>query len=130
MRRVAFAAAVIAVGLVAHSSGGSCGGRSSNSSGSGRRPARVEEPCRIRTSRKSRDSCSQNYYKFLGELWDVSGLPLSWGTDAVTDFLAGWKVIPVKTFRHGYRRKKIGRDAVFRQTWAAVVAAPAPQKSS
>ena len=26
------------------------------------------------------------------------------GPDAVTDFLAGWKVSPVKTFREGYRR--------------------------
>ena len=42
--------------------------------------------------------------KFLGELWDVSGLPLSWGPEAVTDFLAGWKVSPVRTFRQGYRR--------------------------
>ena len=115
-------------------------------------------------------------YKFLGELWDVSGLTLSWGPDAVTDFLAGWKVIPVKTFRQGHRRtwivratdqpmstklqhefglavikrtvmlktrqnqeiqkwmpaseqKKTGRDAVFPQTWAAVVAALAPHKT-
>ena len=29
----------------------------------------------------------ENYNKFLGELWDVSGLPLSWGPDAVTDCL-------------------------------------------
>ena len=40
----------------------------------------------------------ENYTKFLGELWDVSGLPLSWGPDAVTDFLAAWKVSHVKTF--------------------------------
>ena len=44
----------------------------------------------------------ENYTKFLGELRDVSGLPLSWGPDVVTDFLAGWKVSPVKTFRQGY----------------------------
>ena len=50
-----------------------------------------------------------DYNKFLGELWDVSGLPLSWGPAAVTDFLAGWKVIPVKTFRQGYRRTWVVR---------------------
>ena len=46
----------------------------------------------------------ENYNKFLGELWDVSGLPSSWRPGAVTYFLAGWKVSPVKTFRQGYRR--------------------------
>ena len=118
----------------------------------------------------------ENYAKFLGELLDVSGLPLSWGPEAVTDFLAGWKASPVRTFRQGYRRtwvvralehpmstklqhefglavikrstaqrtktspeiqkwmpaseqKKTGRNAVFPQTWAAVVTAPIPQKA-
>ena len=47
-------------------------------------------------------------YKFLGELWDVSGLPLSWGRDAVTDFLAGWKVGLVTTFAEAVG--KVGRD--------------------
>ena len=74
----------------------------------------------------------------------------------MTDFLAGWKVSPVKTFRqHEFglavttrtvmqiarqnqeirewlpasEQKRIGRDAVFPRTWAAVVAAPAPQKA-
>ena len=51
----------------------------------------------------------ENYTKFLGELWDVSGLPLSWGPEAVTDFLAGWKVSPVRTFRQGYRRTWVVR---------------------
>ena len=51
----------------------------------------------------------ENYNKFLGELWDVSGLPPSWGPDAVTDFLAGWKVSPLKTFRQGYRRTWVVR---------------------
>ena len=45
------------------------------------------------------DTCS----KFLGELWDVSGLPLSSSPDAVTDFFTGWKVTPLKTFRQGCR---------------------------
>ena len=40
----------------------------------------------------------ESHTKFLGELWDVSGLPFSWGPDAVKDFLAGWKVSLVKTF--------------------------------
>ena len=40
----------------------------------------------------------------LGELWDVSGLSLSWGPSAATDSFAGWMVIPLKTFRPGYRR--------------------------
>ena len=108
----------------------------------------------------------EDHAEFQGEWWDVSGLPLSRSPDAVTDFLAGWKVSPVRTFRHGYRRawvvraleqpmavikrtamqkarpnpeiqkwvpasdqKKTGRDAVFPQTWAAVVAKPAPQKA-
>ena len=48
-------------------------------------------------------------YKLLGELRDVSGSPLSWSPDAVTDFLGGWKVIPVKTFRQGYRHNWIVR---------------------
>ena len=33
----------------------------------------------------------ENYNEFVGELRDVSGLPLAWSPDAVTDFLAGWK---------------------------------------
>ena len=52
---------------------------------------------------------SENYNKFLGELWDVSGLSLSWGPDAVIDFLACWKVSSVKTFRQGYRRTWVVR---------------------
>ena len=51
----------------------------------------------------------ENYTKFLGELWDVSGLPLSWGPEAVTVFLAGWKVSPVRTFRQGCRRTWVVR---------------------
>ena len=51
----------------------------------------------------------EKYTKFLGELWDVSGLPVSWSPDAVTDFLTGWKVCPVKTFRKGYRRTLVVR---------------------
>ena len=43
----------------------------------------------------------ENYNKFLGELWDVSGLHLSRGPDAVTDFLAGWKVSSLKTLSTG-----------------------------
>ena len=119
----------------------------------------------------------QSHNMFLGKLWDVSGLPPSWRPDAVTDFLAGWKVSPVKTCRQDHRRtwvvrameqpmtaklqhkfglavikrtvmqkarqnqeiqkwspaserKKTGRDGVHPQTWAAVDAVPAPQKSS
>ena len=56
-----------------------------------------------------------NYSKFLGELWDVSGLPLSCGPDAGTDFLAGWKVTPMNAFHQGYRR-----------TWVVVRAAEQP----
>ena len=34
----------------------------------------------------------------------MSGLPLSWGPDAVSAVLPGWKVTPLKTIRQGYRR--------------------------
>ena len=46
-----------------------------------------------------------NYSKFQGEL------SLSWDPNAVTFFIAGWKVIPVNTFRQGYRRTWVGRAA-------------------
>ena len=52
----------------------------------------------------------ESYNKSLRELRGVSGLPFSRGPDAVTDFLAGWEeVIPVKTFRQGYRRTWVVR---------------------
>ena len=53
------------------------------------------------------ENCSNR----LGELWDVSGFPLSWSPDALTSFLAVWEVGPVKSFRQRYRRTGVVRAA-------------------
>ena len=68
--------------------------------------------CRKSKNNRLRRGCetrAEKYTKFLGELRDVSGLPVSRGPDAVTDLLTGWKVSPVKTFRQGYRRTLVVR---------------------
>ena len=63
--------------------------------------SRLRGSCETRAARK----LQQVPGRVVGHVW----LPLSWGSDAVTDFLAGWKMIPVKTFRQGYRRTWIVR---------------------
>ena len=59
------------------------------------------------TSRRSQSSCSQKTTASFWGNWTC----LDCRPDAVTDFLAGWKVIPVKTFRQGYRRTWVVRAA-------------------
>ena len=60
----------------------------------------------------------ENYTKFLSEMWDLSGLLLSWGPDAVTDFLAGWKVSPVLAQRVGWKGRQQGIRGAHPAIWA------------
>ena len=42
--------------------------------------------------------------RFLGKTWEVSGLPLGMGKEALEAFLQPWQVSPLYTFKSGMRR--------------------------
>ena len=53
----------------------------------------------------------ENSEQFFGKRWEISGLPLAMGKESLQDFLSGWPVTPLHTFRHGFRRTWIVRSA-------------------
>ena len=50
-----------------------------------------------------------NASQFLGKRWEISGLPLAMGKESLQDFVSGWQVTPLHSFRHGFRRTWIVR---------------------
>ena len=53
----------------------------------------------------------ENARQFIGNRWEISGLPLAMGKESLQDFVSGWQVTPLHTFRHGFRRTWIVRAA-------------------
>ena len=49
--------------------------------------------------------------QFIGNRWEISGLPLAMGKESLQHFVGGWHVTPLHTFRHGFRRTWIVRAA-------------------
>ncbi len=47
--------------------------------------------------------------KFLGDRWEISGLPVTTGAEAVKEFVEGWAVHPLFSFRQGWRRTWVVR---------------------
>ena len=54
----------------------------------------------------------QDHETLTGNLWEVTGLPLSMGEDALGKFLGDWQAIPVRTYRQGYTRTWVVRSSV------------------
>ncbi len=50
--------------------------------------------------------------QFLGDRWEISGLPVTTGAEAVKAFVQGWDVHPLFSFRQGWRRTWVVRAAV------------------
>ena len=48
--------------------------------------------------------------RFLGKTWEVSGLPLAMGKEALEAFLKPWVASPVYTFKQGMRRTWVVRS--------------------
>ena len=53
----------------------------------------------------------ENSEQFIGKRWEISRLPLAMSKESLQDFLSGWPVTPLHTFRHGFRRTWIVRAA-------------------
>ena len=43
-----------------------------------------------------------DYERLLGEKYEISGLPLATGKSSLIEFLEGWKVFPLYSFRQGF----------------------------
>ena len=50
--------------------------------------------------------------QFLGDRWEISGLPVTTGAEAVKAFVQGWDVHPLFSFRQGWRRTWVVRAAI------------------
>ena len=50
-------------------------------------------------------------HQFLGDRWEISGLPVTTGAEAVKEFVEGWTVHPLFSFRKGWRRTWVVRAA-------------------
>ncbi len=48
---------------------------------------------------------------FIGDRWEISGLPVTTGKEAVQEFVSGWAVHPLFSFRQGWRRTWVVRAA-------------------
>ena len=66
--------------------------------------------------------------QFVGDRWEISGLPVTTGADAVKEFVDGWEVHPLFSFRKGWRRTWVVRakadpftNVVEHQTGFAVI---------
>lgn len=46
---------------------------------------------------------------FVGDRWEISGLPVTTGADAVKEFVEDWAVHPLFSFRKGWRRTWVVR---------------------
>ena len=60
---------------------------------------------RVRAEKKeetTRNIHSEGAQRFLGEKYEVRGIPLSWGKDEIKTFLGSWNVEPVFSKRTGY----------------------------
>ena len=74
--------------------------------------------------------------QFMGKTWEVSGLPLAMGKESLQAFFGDWKIHPLHTFRHGFRRTWIVRateqpteTTVFHDSGLAVIKEAAPRRS-
>ena len=47
--------------------------------------------------------------QFVGDRWEISGLPVTTGVEAMKEFVDGWEVHPLFTFRQGWRRTWVVR---------------------
>ena len=47
----------------------------------------------------------------MGKRWEISGLPLAMGKESLLDFVSGWHVTPLHTFKQGFSRTWIVRAA-------------------
>ena len=50
--------------------------------------------------------------QFLRDRWEISGLPVTTGAEAVKAFVQGWDVHPLFSFRQGWRRTWVVRAAI------------------
>ena len=51
----------------------------------------------------------EDYKRLLGEKYEISGLPMATGKDALTEFVDGWDVVPLYSFRQGFCRTWVVR---------------------
>ena len=51
----------------------------------------------------------EDYQRLLGEKYEISGLPMSTGKDVLIEFVDGWNIIPLYSFRQGFCRTWVVR---------------------